>query len=89
MRSLRKDRIITEQPNIGNSDEEDSDSDETDPEMLDVEIAQLLNSNIEDEKFYGYHSDSDETDPEMLDVEIAQLLNSDIDEKFDRYLEEE
>ena len=51
MRSFRKARIITEQLNTDNSDEVDSDNDETDPGMLDVKIAQLLNSDTEDEEF--------------------------------------
>ena len=50
MQSFRKAGIITEQLNTDNSDEADSDSDETDSGMLDVKIAQLLNSDI-DEKF--------------------------------------
>ena len=50
MRSFRKAGIITEQSNTDNSHEADSDGDETDPGMLDVEIVQLLNSDI-DEKF--------------------------------------
>ena len=54
MRSFRKAGIITEQLNIDNSDEAGSDSNETDPGMLDVEIAQLLNSDTEDEEFDGF-----------------------------------
>ena len=53
MQSFGKAVIITEQINTDNSDEADFDSDETDPGMLDVEIAQLLNSDI-DEKFDGF-----------------------------------
>ena len=53
MRSFRKAGIITEQLNTDNSDEADSDNDKTDPGMLDGEIAQLLNSDI-DEKFDGF-----------------------------------
>ena len=53
-RSFRKAGIITEQSNIDNSNETDSDSDETDPVMLDAEIAQLLNSDTEDEEFDGF-----------------------------------
>ena len=53
MQSFRKVVIIMEQLNTDNSDEADSDSDETDPGILDVEIAQLLNSDI-DEKFNGF-----------------------------------
>ena len=53
MRSFRKAGIITEQLNTDNSDEVDSDSDETNPGMLDVKIAQLLNSDI-DEKSVGF-----------------------------------
>ena len=34
--------------------ETDSDSDETDPGMLDAEITQLLNSDTEDEEFDGF-----------------------------------
>ena len=51
MRSFRKAGIITEQSSTDNSDEANSDSDETDLPMLDVKIAQLLNSNTEDEEF--------------------------------------
>ena len=51
MRSFSKAGIITEQLNTGNSDEAHSDSDETDPGMLDVKIAHLLNSDTEDEEF--------------------------------------
>ena len=51
MRSFRKARIITEQLNTDNIDEADSDSDETNPGMLDVKIALLLNSDTEDEEF--------------------------------------
>ncbi len=44
--------IITEQ--LSNSNETDSDNDERDPGMLDAEIAQLLNSDAEDEEFDGF-----------------------------------
>ena len=51
MQSFRKAGIpISEQLTTDNSDEAGSDSDETDPRIFDVEIAQLLNSDI-DEKF--------------------------------------
>ena len=53
MQSFRKAGIITEQLNTDNSNEADSDSDETDSGMHDVEISQLLNSDI-DEKFDGF-----------------------------------
>ena len=53
-RSFRKAGIITEQSSIDNSNETDSDSDETDPVMLDAEIAQLLNSDTKDEEFDGF-----------------------------------
>ena len=53
-RSFRKAGIIPEQSNTDNSDETDSNSDETDPVMLDAEIAQLLNSDTEDEEFDGF-----------------------------------
>ena len=53
-RSFRKAGIITEQSNIDNSNEIDSDNDKTDPVMLDADIAQLLNSDTEDEEFDGF-----------------------------------
>lgn len=52
VRAFTKAGIITEQP--GNSNETDSDNDERDPGMLDAEIAQLLNSDTEDEEFDGF-----------------------------------
>ena len=54
VRSFKKAVIITEQSSTGNGDEADSDGDETNPEMLDVEIAQLLNSDAEDEELDGF-----------------------------------
>jgi len=53
-RSFRKAGIITEQSNTDNSNETDSDTDETDPVLLDVKIEQLLNSDTEDEEFDGF-----------------------------------
>ena len=53
-RPFRKAGIIPEQSNTDNSDETDSNSDETDPVMLDAEIAQLLNSDTEDKEFDGF-----------------------------------
>ena len=53
-RSFRKAGIIPEQSNTDNSDETDSNSDKTDPVMLDAEIAQLLNSDTEDEELMGF-----------------------------------
>lgn len=39
---------------LSNSSETDSDNDERDPGILDAEIAQLLNSDTEDEEFDGF-----------------------------------
>lgn len=52
VRAFTKAGIITEQ--LSNSKETDSDNDERDPGMLDAEIAQLLNSDTEDEEFDGF-----------------------------------
>ena len=54
MRSFRKSGIITEQSSTRNSDERDSHSNETNPGMVDVEIAQLLNSDTKDKEFNGF-----------------------------------
>ncbi|KAG5831790.1 hypothetical protein ANANG_G00282950 [Anguilla anguilla] len=52
VRAFMKAGIITELP--GNSNDTDSDNDERDPGMLDAVIAQLLNSDTEDEEFEGF-----------------------------------
>ena len=44
--------IITELPD--NSSDTDSDNDEMEPGMLDAVLAQLFNSDTEDEEFEGY-----------------------------------
>ncbi|KAJ8280487.1 hypothetical protein GJAV_G00055280 [Gymnothorax javanicus] len=52
VRAFTKAGIITELP--GNSNDTDSDNDERDPGMLDAVIAQLLNSDTDDEEFEGF-----------------------------------
>ena len=47
--------IMNEQPS--NSNETESDDDERDPGSLDATIAQLLNSDTEDEEFDGFVED--------------------------------
>ncbi|GAB1601903.1 hypothetical protein Ahia01_000468800 [Argonauta hians] len=52
VRAFTKAGIINEQPS--NSNETESDDDEGDPGSLDAAIAQLLNSDTEDEEFDGF-----------------------------------
>lgn len=52
VRAFTKAGIITELP--GNSNDTDLDNEERDPGMLDAVIAQLLNSDTEDEEFDGF-----------------------------------
>ena len=52
VRAFKKAGIINEQPS--NSNETESDDDERDPGVLDAAIAQLLNSDTEDEEFEGF-----------------------------------
>jgi len=49
VRAFTKAGIITELPGNSNNTDSDSDNDERDPGMLDAVIAQLLNSDTEDE----------------------------------------
>ena len=52
VRAFRKAGIITELPD--NNSDTDSDNDEMEPGMLDAVLAQLFNSDIEEEEFEGY-----------------------------------
>ena len=52
VRAFTKAGIITELP--GNSSDTDSDNDEREPGMLDAVIAQLFNSDTEEEEFEGF-----------------------------------
>ena len=52
VRAFRKAGIITELPD--NSSATDSDNDEMEPGMLDAVLAQLFNSDTEEEEFEGY-----------------------------------
>ena len=52
VQAFRKAGIITELPD--NSSDTDSDNDEMEPGMLDAVLAQLFNSDTEDEEFEGY-----------------------------------
>ena len=52
VRAFRKAGIITELPD--NSSDTDSDNDEMEPGMLDAVLAQLFNSDTEEEEFEGY-----------------------------------
>ena len=52
IRAFRKAGIITELPD--NSSDTDSDNDEMEPGMLDAVLAQLFNSDTEEEEFEGY-----------------------------------
>lgn len=52
VRAFMKAGIITELP--GNSNDVDSDNDDRESGMLDSVIAQLLNSDTEDEEFEGF-----------------------------------
>uniref|UniRef100_A0A8C5PNZ8 HTH CENPB-type domain-containing protein n=1 Tax=Leptobrachium leishanense TaxID=445787 RepID=A0A8C5PNZ8_9ANUR len=55
IRAFRKAGIITEQLSTSNETDSDNDeNDERDPGVLDAEIAQLLNSDTEDEEFDGF-----------------------------------
>lgn len=54
VRAFTKAGIITELPGNSNDTDSDSDNDERDPGMLDAVIAQLLNSDTEDEEFEGF-----------------------------------
>ena len=51
-RAFRKAGIITELPD--NSSDTDSDNDEMEPGILDAVLAQLFNSDTEEEEFEGY-----------------------------------
>lgn len=55
VQAFTKTRIIAVQPS--NSNETDSDSDEREPGMFDAEIAQLSNSDTEDDSFDGFVED--------------------------------
>ena len=52
VRAFKKAGITNEQPS--NSNETESEDDERDPGLLDAAIAQLLNSDTEDEEFEGF-----------------------------------
>ena len=52
VRAFTKAEIINEQPS--KSSETESDDDEKNPGLLDAAIAQLLNSDTEDEEFEGF-----------------------------------
>ena len=53
---IKQELRITEQQN--SSSEADSDNDEAEPGMLDIEIMQLLNSDTEDEEFDGFTAEN-------------------------------